>query len=560
LISPGSNPVLAKRGVEAAQVDAAIPAPDLIGIDSQLGQSLVTGRAGREHHVAGPVEAAQGPVAQRLELGLSGPQGGVGAKLGVVAADARKLEHAGEQPGRDAGRAGGAHVHDVVAALGQRLDDRRNGGHADLQAGIERDVDLGHRAEASIDVGVGADHLDIEPAHATGADLLDRVGDPVHPADALDEQRHPRTVAVAPGQLGLLASQERGRGAVGDGRHAGIEQREGGAARVQPAAFEARHGVVHHTGQLSLVNSAGPAIEIGVAQLAFLELAQQLVLVDVELHRVEPGPQQGERIARGEIGSCARVPVVALPHHTFDDSEHGRGVRPRRRVAIAARARPDGQRHRGVGPLGGAALLSVGGDPTRPDAGEELLRGVGARRLGERAADVDSRVVIRPPDGGSPMGLDVHERRQIQLLGARAVAGLPDREQLGQAPPVPRGERRGHGVERVSERGGDLVLAQERRACLHIVAVGLEPLVVLRGDAVAEHVHGLRLALETGGQLLGDERAGQVRDRQRAVDRVVVGDRHEIHASRPGQLIDLERVGGAFGDAQRALDPELGDC
>ena len=200
----------------------------------------------------------------------------------------------------------------------------------------------------------------------------------------------------------------------------------------------------------------------------------------------------------------------------------------------------------------------MGGGSPGPDVGEELRRCLGARRLGERAGDVDSGVIIRPPDGGSPVGLDVHERRQIQLLGPRAVAGLPDREQLGQTAPMTRGERRLDGVEGVRERRRDVVLAQVRRARLHVVPAGLKPLVVLRADAVAEDVHGLRLALEGGGQLLGDERVGQVIERQRAVDRVVVGDGHEVHPAVLGQRIDLERVRGALGNGQRALHPELG--
>ena len=173
---------------------------------------------------------------------------------------------------------------------------------------------------------------------------------------------------------------------------------------------------------------------------------------------------------------------------------------------------------------------------------EELLRGGGARGLGERPADIDSGVVIGPPDGGSPVGLDVHERRKIQFLGPRPVARLPDREQLGQASPVARGERRGDGVEGMSERGRDLVVVQVRGARLDVVAVGLQPFVIVRGDAVAEDVHGLRLAFERRGQLLGDERVGQVVERQDPVDRVVIGDRHEVHPAALGQLVDLERA------------------
>ena len=76
-------------------------------------------------------------------------------------------------------------------------------------------------------------------------------------------------------------------------------------------------------------------------------------------------------------------------------------------------------------------------------------------------------------------------------------------------------------------------------AGLDAVAVGLKPFVVLRGDPVTEDVDGLRLALEADRQLLGDEHVGQMRDRQRPVDRVVVGDRHEVHAPALGELVDL---------------------
>ena len=44
---------------------------------------------------------------------------------------------------------------------------------------------------------------------------------------------------------------------------------------------------------------------------------------------------------------------------------------------------------------------------------------------------------------------------------------------------------------------------------LDVVGVGLQPLVVVGRDAVAEDVDGLRLAPEPGGQLLGDEDVGR---------------------------------------------------
>ena len=49
----------------------------------------------------------------------------------------------------------------------------------------------------------------------------------------------------------------------------------------------------------------------------------------------------------------------------------------------------------------------------------------------------------------------------------------------------------------------------------------------------------------------------QVGDRQRAGDRVVVGDRHEVHPAALGELVDLFGRRGALGQVQRALDAEL---
>ncbi len=48
-------------GVEALQVDAAIPAPDPLGRDPQLAQAIVTGPARRQHDVTCPVEHARAP-------------------------------------------------------------------------------------------------------------------------------------------------------------------------------------------------------------------------------------------------------------------------------------------------------------------------------------------------------------------------------------------------------------------------------------------------------------------------------------------------------------------
>jgi hypothetical protein len=88
-------------------------------------------------------------------------------------------------------------VHEAVAAIGQRLDDRREARHADLQAGVEGDVDLGHGAQAAVDAGIGADHLDLEARDAALADLVERVGDAVHPVESVGHERDAHRLVVA---------------------------------------------------------------------------------------------------------------------------------------------------------------------------------------------------------------------------------------------------------------------------------------------------------------------------------------------------------------------------
>ena len=208
-------------------------------------------------------------------------------------------------------------------------------------------------------------------------------------------------------------------------------------------------------------------------------------------------------------------------------------------------------------PLRGAALRAVGGRSAGADVGEKLVGRRRPRGLRERAPDVDAGVIVRSPDRGAPVGLDVDERRQVELLGSRAVAGLPDREQLREPASVPRGQRRFDGIERVRERRRDLVRAEVLGARLDVVVVGLEPLVIVRGDPVTEDVDGLGLTLEPDGQLLGDERVRKVLERQRAGDRVVIGDRDEIHPATLGEFVDLFGWGGAFGQVQERWIPSF---
>jgi hypothetical protein len=109
----------------------------------------------------------------------------------VVAGKQRGAGDAAEQGRGDPGRAWGGDVDQVVAAFGQRLDQVGEAGDAESHPGVEGNLELGRGGQAAVDAGVGADHLDLEARHAALADLLDRVGDAVHGADPIGNDRDP---------------------------------------------------------------------------------------------------------------------------------------------------------------------------------------------------------------------------------------------------------------------------------------------------------------------------------------------------------------------------------
>ena len=122
-----------------------------------------------------------------------------------------------------------------------------------------------------------------------------------------------------------------------------------------------------------------------------------------------------------------------------------------------------------------------------------------------------------------------------------------------------RGERSAHRVEGVGQGDGDAPGVEIVRAGLDVIVMGLKPLMIGGVDAVAEEMHRLGLALEAGGELLGDEDIGIAGDGLGPGDGVVVGDGHEVHASPLGQLVDLFWRRGTFRQRQRALNPQRFD-
>src|SRR4051812_39799911 len=70
-----------------------------------------------------------------------------------------------------------------------------------------------------------------------------------------------------------------------------------------------------------------------------------------------------------------------------------------------------------------------------------------------------------------------------------------------------------------------------------------------------QHVHGAAVFREIRGRLLGEKNAGPLRDREAAVDRVVVRQRDEIHAARAQGIVKLSRLGVAGGQSGAAEKP-----
>ncbi len=311
------------------------------------------------------------------------------------------------------------------------------------------------------------------------------------------------------------------------------------------------------------MDGACAALQLRVREAVGLHQLEQS-LRRRDLHGRHPEVEQRAGIGGAEVPALGPGPGAALTDDALGEAhdgggvDHGSGRRLRGVAEAELRRQAAGcQRQRRVRPLGGAALLAAGLRPAGADVGQKLFRRGRGRRSRERPADVHTGVVVGARDPGPAVGLDVDGSRHVELRGARSVADLPDLEHPRQPAPVARGQRRFDGVEGMGERAGDVVRLQVLGAGLDAAVVTLQPLVILRSDPETEDVHRLVLAPEPGRQLLGDEDVGQMRDLERPVDRVVIGDRHEVHAAALGELVDLLGRRRALGQSGAALDAEL---
>ena len=300
-----------------------------------------------------------------------------------------------------------------------------------------------------------------------------------------------------------------------------------------------------------------------MAEALLLHVRHKLALIEmVELDRAQPRAQQAARVVGADVAADGPAASVALAQQSTDHPHDARRVRPFATLLAGTLAgeRTGGQRDRRVGPLGGTALHAASEHVAAAHVLEKVARCARGRGFAECPPDVNAGVIVAAADADPLARGDVCGCGPVELASARAIADLPDTEQLGQTTAMTRGQRGRDRVVRMSKRAHDLLFVHVARAQLDVAAVRLQPLVVLARDPVAEHVHSLWLAAKVSRQLLGDEDVRPIGDLEHPSDRVVVGDRHQIHAAALGQLVDLLRRVAHSGSPSARCTPSFDSC
>ena len=209
---------------------------------------------------------------------------------------------------------------------------------------------------------------------------------------------------------------------------------------------------------------------------------------------------------------------------------------------------------------------------------QELARGAGgARHLREDEAALSQRVIIRPGAERAP-ALEVAAHRQAVLPRPGAQDGavvlldpvlevtrdprveqpidaLEHGEQEQQLLQGRRREVPAWGQQRV--RGGvrDVLRAQVIHQVVHVAAPPLDLGVLVGRQIPGQDVDGAARVGKHRGDLLRQERAGAIRQREATVDRVVVGQRDEVHAALAAQVILPRRIDVALRAGEEAREP-----
>src|SRR5438552_426565 len=110
-------------------------------------------------------------------------------------------------------------------------------------------------------------------------------------------------------------------------------------------------------------------------------------------------------------------------------------------------------------------------------------------------------------------------------------------------------------VERMRHRMGDFSALQIALQRKNIVPDNDDIVVLLFSNAPHQDVNLAGVLWKISGDLLADERVGQIADRQTTVDRVVIGDGDEIHPALDQLSMEFARVGIGVGKIKPAEKP-----
>lgn len=147
-------------------------------------------------------------------------------------------------------------------------------------------------------------------------------------------------------------------------------------------------------------------------------------------------------------------------------------------------------------------------------------------------------------------------RELVRLLRARSVPALPDPEEQQHPLDVRGRQQQPHPVERVREGVCEPTAAEERDELVHRTSVGLQVAMIVLAQVPDEDMERDVVLGEPGGHLDGEERAGELRDSQRSLERVVVRDRDERHPALPADPVDALRLSERLpepGTAERVV-------
>ena len=315
----------------------------------------------------------------------------------MVAAHQRQPERAGDEHARDPGGAGRADVDRVEGAVGERLHGGGQAGDADREAGVVGHVDLGDGGQAQVDLGVGADDLDLEAGHAALADLFDRARDAVHRADPVGEDRHARRLAVVAVDRARRAWRARWRGRRRRGRRGSrrCSSRTGPRRRSSTSASPVAARTATSTAARSLRSCRRQARR---KRPEWLKSSACISSISPRSSRwssstAESHARSRQRASAGER-SAPVAPWRASPSRSSRWTMSAPCAGPGARTLLAIRRGPErarGQGDRRVRPLRGAALLAVRGDAAGAHVREELGGRRGGGRGGEGAPDVNAR-------------------------------------------------------------------------------------------------------------------------------------------------------------------------